>query len=373
MKNEKVDLMKLLYITNGITGSGGLERVLSVKASYLADNYKYEVHILSLNEEGKEPFYKFSSQIIFHTLSYTGIYSYIKGIIRSVKKIQPDIISVCDDGLKGFLLPIILRKPCPMIYERHVSKEISRQTGKLGSIKTSILYKLMHIGGRLYNRFIVLTERNKLEWKLSNIEVIANPLPFYPEVISELKNKKVINVGKLSYQKAQDILIEIWERVSKAHDDWTLDIYGKNEKKSSYHDLIIEKNLESNVFIHDPVKMIDEKYQESSIFVLTSRFEGFGMVLIEAMAYGIPCISFDCPYGPADIITNGEDGFLVSVGDIQQLADRIIYLIENEDKRIEMGQNARTKAEKYLPESIVPLWDDLFKELIDEKNNNNFS
>lgn len=115
--------------------------------------------------------------------------------------------------------------------------------------------------------------------------------------------------------------------------------------------------------IHPPEKEVMNVYLDASIYVLPSRFEGFGMVLIEAMACGVPCIAFDCHYGPADIITDGEDGFLVPEGDIRQLTDKICFLIENESVRKEMGSAARNNVKKYLPENIVKQWDELFKTL----------
>ena len=119
-------MIKLLYITNKTNGPGGLERVLSIKASYLADHLDYEIHILTLDQGNVEMFYDFSSNIIHHDIA-TGnnpisfLQNYIKGLNRIVKKIKPNVISVCDDGLKGFLVPLLIGKPCPMIYERHVS------------------------------------------------------------------------------------------------------------------------------------------------------------------------------------------------------------------------------------------------------------
>ena len=104
--------------------------------------------------------------------------------------------------------------------------------------------------------------------------------------------------------------------------------------------------------------------QESSIFVFPSRYEGFGLVLIEAMINGLPCISFDCPYGPSEIIKNGHDGFLIPNGNIQAMADKICYLIENENVRKEMGKKARHSAMRYAPENIMPLWEKLFNELV---------
>ena len=135
--------MKLLYITNGISAPGGLERVLSIKASYLVDMLDYEVHIITLNDAHNPLFYSFSSKISFHDIPYSGnalqcFWGYVCGIRRIVKFVNPDIISVCDDGLKGFFVPLFLETKSPIIYERHVSKLIGGN-----SWRAKLAYRIM--------------------------------------------------------------------------------------------------------------------------------------------------------------------------------------------------------------------------------------
>src|SRR5690606_19368974 len=298
--------MTLLYITYGINGPGGLERVLSIKASLLAEEYGYEVHILVINDAHLNPFYEFSPKIKFHSIKVGGnpinyFNSYKKGIQEKVDQIQPHIISVCDDGLKGFFLPRFIKTHAKWIYERHVSKLIEANDNHSFMKKLLIRFKwfLMEFLGKKFDRFIVLTEKNKNECKsLRNMQVIVNPLSFTSDSFSNLDNKKVICVGKISYQKGQDILIKAWESVYESHPDWELHLYGKENL-----DFLDTNNLKNNVHFFPPVKDIENKYLESSIYVMSSRFEGFGMVLIEAMEFGLPCVSFDCNYGPSDIIT----------------------------------------------------------------------
>ncbi|KEY18781.1 glycosyltransferase family 4 protein [Kaistella antarctica] len=359
--------MKLLYITNGITGPGGLERVLSVKASLLADDFDYEVNILTLNEMDKESFYTFSTNVSLHSFPVFGnpvqyFSQYKNGIQKIVNQIQPDIILVCDDGLKGFFLPRLIRTTAKWIYERHVSKLIAARIGQglIKSLLTRGKWFLMEKLGQDFSRFIVLTEGNINEWKsLTNLEVIPNPLSFYPTESSSLTQKTVICVGKISYQKGQDVLVKAWNLVWNKHPDWKLELYGtSNENFLNTEDL---KRI--NVYHFPPEINILEKYLNSSIYVMSSRFEGFGMVLIEAMACGVPCISFDCNYGPSDIIENNEDGLLVEKGEIDALANHINQLIEREELRKTMGKKAKVNVRRFAPAVIVSQWDQLFKEI----------
>ena len=363
--------MKLLYITNQICGSGGLERVLAIKASYLADVLGYEVHIITLNQNKAPLFYTFSNKLIYHDICVKGnpfkyIYNYVFKLRAAVKTINPDVISVCDDGLKGFFAPIILSKPCPMVYERHASKNIFKHQDELSLLKRiqlRLLDTLMHIGGRKYNRFIVLTKNNLREWQLNNLQVIPNPLSFYPEDKSTLNNLKVISVGNHGFQKGYDRLLKIWKIVSAKFPKWQLEIYGKIDADEQHIKLAQSLGIKSSVSFFNPIKNIQSKYLEASIYTMSSRSEGFGMVLIEAMACGVPCVSFDCPSGPRDIITNNEDGFLVENGNIEAFAKKMEALMANEPLRQHMGTKAREKASLYFPERIVAKWDALFKEL----------
>ncbi len=361
--------MKLLYITNGINGAGGLERVLSIKASLLAEK-GHEVHIMALNHAHKNPFYSFSEKIGFHSIEVGGNplrywNKYRKGIQNLVDKLNPDIISVCDDGLKGFFIPWFLKTKAKLFYERHVSKliELRDDFGWARRMAVKSKWFFMECLGNRFSRFVVLTNGNLKEWpSLKNLTVIPNPLSFFPEEPANLYPKVVICVGKISYQKGQDILIQAWEKVHKKHPEWSLHLFGK--ANTAFLDF---RGMESkNIHFFPPEKDIELRYRESSIYVMPSRFEGFGMVLIEAMACGLPCVSFDCAYGPADIIRHGEDGFLVEKENVDELADRLIQLMEDEALRRKMGAKARENVDRYKADKILDQWEALFGELLEE-------
>ncbi|UTJ05791.1 glycosyltransferase family 4 protein [Arcobacter roscoffensis] len=360
--------MKLLYITNGINGSGGLERVLSIKASYFTDVFNYEVNILTLNDGNKNIFFDFSRNIKFHDIKinksnpFTFISSYKNGIQNVIENILPDIIIVCDDGLKGMLFPIIFGKKIPTIYERHAAKELN--------INSKLLFFLIRPILNMFDKFVLLTNGNKLDWKGVNSQVINNPIPlenYNPDYIFEKKEKIVLAVGSNSFHKGFDLLINSWKIVHEKYPEWNLKIFGKKNPRLGLESLIDLYNLSSSIQLNNPEKNISEKYKSASIYALSSRHEGFGMVLVEAMSFGVACVSFDCPHGPKDIISNGEDGFIVENGNINKFADKLIYLIENENKRLEFGHKALENVKRFDIENIALEWERLFNQLVKNK------
>ena len=155
-------------------------------------------------------------------------------------------------------------------------------------------------------------------------------------------------------------MVEAWSIVNMKHPDWTLQAYGAGELKDDIQKQIDNAGLNGKMILYDPVPNIMEKYVDSSIYIMSSRFEGFGMVLVEAMECGLPCVSFDCPYGASDIIRNGEDGYIVDYLNSQQLAFRICDLIEDDNKRITMGRKAKRNIQRYNQEAVMKQWVDLF-------------
>jgi glycosyltransferase involved in cell wall biosynthesis len=178
---------------------------------------------------------------------------------------------------------------------------------------------------------------------------------------SNCNSNHVIFVGRITYQKGLDALIEVWKLVHEKHPDWFLDIYGEGELKEYYENIIEKLNI--NILIHHPESTILQRYCESSMLLLTSVYEPFGLVLPEAMSCGVPVVAFDCPYGPADIITDGVDGFLVKNRDINEFANRVCQLIEDKELRVQMGQAAVKSAQRYRADIIMAKWKELFERL----------
>ncbi len=367
--------MRILYITPRINDEGGVPRVLSVKASYLSDILGYEVHILTQNKGNAPLFYDFSDKIKLHDMILWGnklhyLFQYKKALKWHVKSIKPDIIIISDNGLKGFFVPWLLKTSIPIIFESHGSRfmeENQSKSGFFGHIKDKIISNLKIKGAKTFHKFMVLSEESKNEWGLSNVQIIPNPNWFSVEKIANLNSKTAISVSRHSYEKGLDRLLQIWQKVIQKHPDWILVVYGKWDENKTYQKLAKELRIAENIRFFEPVKNIQEQYQEASLYLMTSRFEGFPMVLIEAMASGLPCVAFDCPVGPRALIENNQNGFLIEDNDIDAFSTKVIELIENNTLAKEIGQNAIQSVQKYNIDVVMKEWDALFQSIVSKR------
>ena len=217
---------------------------------------------------------------------------------------------------------------------------------------------------RKFDRFVVLTQEDMQMWgEMPGIRVIPNAANFIAEKYSDCSAKRVIAVGRLDYQKSFDRLIQVWEKVHQQMPDWRLDIFGQGEWQEMLQGMIDERGLQETVKLNGPTKNIGQEYSESSMIVMSSHYEGFPMVMIEAMACGLPAVSFDFKCGPRDIIVEGENGLIVPDGDIEALAEAMVRLMKDDELRKRMGENAKKVVEKYSEDRVMGLWVNLFEEI----------
>jgi len=184
-----------------------------------------------------------------------------------------------------------------------------------------------------------------------------------PKDVKDYSVKRIISAGRFTYQKGYDLLIDAWNLVIPHYPDWQLSIYG-NGNPIIYSNQLIRYKLSGTIRFLPATLDIVEKYAESSIYVMSSRFEGFGLVLGEAMSCGLPCVSFDCPNGPNEIIKNGEDGILVPNGDINALAEAMEKLMEDVELRRNMGQNAKRNIQRFNEDAIMDKFLRISKQIV---------
>jgi len=176
-----------------------------------------------------------------------------------------------------------------------------------------------------------------------------------------LESKTVVAVGRYTYQKGFDMLLRAWRRVCDSIDDWQLHIVGEGEMKESLQQQILDLSLEDRVELCPATSDIQSVYREASVLVLSSRYEGFGMVLLEAQTAGVPTVSFDCKCGPSDIVADGVTGYLVPANDIPALAEKLLVLMRDETLRKQIGRNAFADASRFSEKAVMQRWTDLFE------------
>lgn len=376
-------MKKLVYLTPSLYIAGGVERVLTTHVNWLAQNTNYEITIILTDGFERPPYYDLSPKVNVINLNLNFEKLWKVGFIKKCwlsfflqKKYKQSLSQVLFD-IKPDITISLLRREINFINDihdgskkwgwLHVNKNNYRNFEKNDSnIIKQIFAKvwMKSLIGKLQklDKFIVLTEEDKENWhEIPNISVISNPIPSDSSQVSNSTSKEIISVGRYTYQKGQDLLLEAWKLVTEKHPDWHLSIYGSGDK-DKYQAIADKLNLTQNTSINNAVSNINDKYCDSSIYVMSSRFEGFGMVLIEAMNYGLPVVSFECPCGPKDIITNGVNGFLAERENPTDLANKICLLIENESLRKSMAIQAKQDSKKYLVDNVMEKWTKLFNE-----------
>lgn len=218
------------------------------------------------------------------------------------------------------------------------------------------------------SKLVVLTKEDEKAYKEQEslsagfIEQVYNPLTIEIGRFIEHTSKTVIAVGRLEKQKGFDVLLKIWEKVESKHTDWNLEIYGIGQEEFNLKSIIETEKLK-NVHLMGRTNCIIEKMRNASIFVLTSRYEGFGLVITEAMTMSLPVVSFNCPMGPSEIVEDEGNGYLVENGDIENFAQKLSLLMEDEDKRRIFGERSYELSQKFKKENIFPKWIEIIESL----------
>lgn len=374
--------MKIVYCIAGTYNSGGMERVLANKANWLVKN-GHEMSILTTDQKGRSPFFELDPRIEMYDLGVNyeannggsflnkllhypfKQWKHKKALQKLLPELEADVVvsMFCNDAS---ILPKI-KDGSRKVLEIHFSRFKRQQYGRKGLWKIADDIRSrndLNVVSK-FDRFVVLTEEDKGYWgDLGNIQVIPNARTFVMDKPAELREKKVIAVGRYCCQKALDRLIDAWSIVCRGIDDWKLYLVGDGEDRETLQKQIDELRLNDKIVLGRAETDMKAVYSNASILALSSRYEGLPMVLLEAQAAGLPIVSFECKCGPKDVLTDGVDGFLVKEGDVTSLATKILELITDEDLRRKMGAEAYENSKRFSEEKVMAQWVELFNEVV---------
>ena len=370
--------MKIMYVNQVFAAWGGFERVWTDKMNALSDIPGNEVCLVTTDQGAHEVPYPLNKNIrhidlhirFVQQYQYQGLKRYwvylglVRLFQRKVKTLleteKPDVLVSNASEFVDFLMKC--KGTIPLVVESHGTFNRPFHMQEMTAINR-IREFFHHKALEKAERIVALTHGDAEQWKQvnSNVCIIPNIVTVNDTgVYSNCEAKRVIFVGRVDPQKGYQYLDAIWRIVEKRHPDWRLDIYGEGADLQENKGMIPQGK---QIYPHPQTIDILDKYKESSILVLTSVYEPFGLVMPEAMSCGIPVVAFDCPYGPSEIITDGTDGFLINCYDVEAFADKLCLLMENEVLRKEMGQNAILSAQRFTKDKIIPQWNSFFKNL----------
>ncbi|MDR0872759.1 MAG: glycosyltransferase family 4 protein [Prevotellaceae bacterium] len=379
--------MKILYLIAGTYNSAGTERVVSNKINFFAQLNGYEVTVATTDQNNRSDFYVLPKNVKrvdfgINFFKYDKYPTLVKMLIFFFKNTifknklskylfdyRQDIVVSLMPKSAGFLHKI--QDGSKKVMEHHFSHSYTSLFSDAFN-RSRINRWLYDIRGKMevnnfkkFDAFVVLTNQDADLWgkDFKNLVIIPNSLTFKTEQITDFNSKIVLSVGRLNYQKGYDMLIEIWNLICKNNSEWQLHIYGNGEEEAKLNQQIESYGLASNVKIYPATKNIEKAFLSASVYVMTSRFEGFPMVLAEAMSFGLPPVSFACECGPKDMIENEQSGFLIDNYDIAAFSNKLKLLINNYELRRAMGQAAQKNIKQFSEENIMAKWVNLFEKL----------
>lgn len=352
-------MKNILIVISNITYRNGTERAVCNLANMLSSSNRYNVTIASVkNSDGTVAFplnenvcvsylgIPFNGGILKHTCLYIKV---LKKLDKLCIEKDIDIVIGTESGF-NYILPFLSNK----------IKKIGCE--HFGWSRTRLHHKIIRkILYRFLSAVVVLTENDFASYSfLRNVHVIPNSFSFVNTDFAKFENKKIIAIGRLTYQKGFDRLIKIISKVKELLPDYKVCIYGQGELKEKLLEQIHQNNLDDYLLLMDPVNDIQNVYKNSSIYVMTSRFEGLPMVLIEAQSYGIPIVSYNCPEGPSEVIINEKNGFLIPEGDENYFVEKLLLVAKNKSLWEEMHKSSLLQNERFSTKSICEKWEKLF-------------
>lgn len=367
----------------------GIERILTCKMNYISEQTSHNVILTTYDQQSKDLPFQLNDKILYQPIhipmplrdkmsfsSWLKAYHQARSqfkhqFLSLINKTKPDIVicTVYSFQVLDIIINVCHKRGIKTIMESHTKGETVTMAHKfkynrylhelLSFWDHRIMKSLCHC-----SCVVTLTRQDVPFWQryTQRIEVIPNMLTITPKMVQDYEAKRVISAGRYMSEKGFDRLLKAWNLINNKYNDWQLYIFGDGST-SPYQKIVDQLQLEGTVHLMPATKDIAEEFSKSSIYVMSSRYEGFGLVLAEAMSCGLPCISFDCPYGPREIIKDEEDGLLAENGNVKVLAQKIERLMSDEELRKNMGAKAIYNISRYKPKTIMTQWINLFNSI----------
>lgn len=367
--------MKIIYSTDQIYLHGGVEKVMTTKANYLANQTDYEIFILTTEQNKNPPCYPLHPRIKLidlgvnynRSLSYFSLENIRKALIqlkkqkKLFKELNPDVIISHAFTFENYWLYFIKNK-ARLVKEIHSSRFFKNQARENASFLKKLKFKIDDYFDSLYDKIVVLNNDEELYLKSKNGLVIPNPIE-ESNFRSNVSKKQVIAVGRISPVKAFDQIIKAWALIYEEFPEWQMHFYGQDflNTQEKLEQLVEDYSLSHVIKFKGSVTNIQETMSEYSIYAMTSETECFPMVLLEALSVGLPVVSYDCPTGPRNILTHGEDSLLLADKNIPIFANSLKVLMENENLRLEMGTKGIKNIQRFNLKMIMNQWIKLFQ------------
>lgn len=354
-------MYNIAFISKKFNSIGGIEKITSM----LSNEFAKENNVFLFTTENEEkPVYKLDEKVKIVKLGNPSKkIRFLFEIKKVLRKNKIDFLIIQDKEL-GFITYLKMNRlrRCKFVFCDHSSFNYYYTNNIINEVERRRKYT------KHADAVVVLTSDNldlykkQFSYKDKKVFLIPNFVDFENKGNKYCESSKTITaVGRLHSQKRFDLLIESFTNVAKKHSDWKLEIYGDGNDKEQLENLIKENKMEKNIFLMGNYKSIDDAYLNKSFMCVTSEFEGFGIMILEALNYNLPVVSFNCLSGPSDMVIDGFNGYLVETLQMNEMTDKINDLVENLNKRISFSENAKTISKKFEKEVVVGKWYNLFK------------
>lgn len=348
--------MTIVYVIEKMSGVGGMERIFADKINWLCKQRGIELTLLLVWKDAQPIEYPIDKRVNIVKLDVP----YVKGGLsyplalyrynKFIKTTRPDITVLC--WVMGAFLGAYGHHVGKAIYESHLAATMMKHRWLIDKMQSHV------------DAVVTLTTQDAVNFnKAPMVQVIPSFTLLDPSLSPSYESRHCVALGRFVYQKDYPRMIAIWKKVTESHPDWILDIYGDGEERPFIERCIKEAHLDDKVVLHGNTQDVAEAYTSGSIYLMTSRMEGFPLVLIEAMTCGLPIVAFNCPYGPQDVIQHEKTGYLIPYHHDEAYIEALSGLMDDVNMRMKMGDAAKAAVSQYSSEAIMQRWLTLFQEL----------